>query len=83
LSAPERKLKSPSLSARVGIFLRTGAASWRIYFPLLAGKKEELIFLDWSVEIPAEVVEPQLLSYGREEAARVKLVLRRNSKTAP
>ena len=50
--------------------------------PLLTSKKEKLVFLDWSVEVPAEVVEPQLRPYGREETTCIKLVIAKEFKNA-
>jgi len=51
-------------------------------FPLFAYKKEELVLLDRSVEVPAEIVEPQFRSYGREETTPVKLVIAKEFKSA-
>ena len=50
--------------------------------PLLASEKEELVFLDRPVEVPAEIVETQIRSDGREETARVELVVAKEFKSA-
>jgi len=82
-------IESPSARAEVAQALRSSrkvpARRVRILtdiLKLLAGKKEELVFLDRTVEIPAEVIEPELLSYGGEESAGVKLVIAEKLKGA-
>src|SRR5207237_8690017 len=44
-------------------------------FIFLAHKKEELVFLDWTVEVPSEIVEAQLRFHRREEKSRVEFVV--------
>src|SRR5712671_7165094 len=51
-------------------------------FVFLAHKKEELIFLDRSVEVPAEIVKAQFRFYRREEVARVDFVVAEKLKGA-
>src|SRR5436190_5531118 len=48
----------------------------------LTHKKEELILLDRSVEVPAEIVKAQFRSYRREEIARVEFVVAEKLKRA-
>src|SRR5207237_7648065 len=44
-------------------------------FIFLAHKKEELVFLNRSVEVPTEIVEAQLRFHRREEKSRVEFVV--------
>ena len=41
----------------------------------MTSKKEEFVFLDGPVEVPAEIVEAEFPFYGRKERPRIQLVI--------